>query len=90
MRVLVLSVCTALFLSGCEHYTDLSSSDFRRGNVSHAQFERDNYECEIAAAVHQNMAGGGDVHGVYNDTYAGCMEKRGYRTTSIDMLGIGG
>lgn len=90
MRVWALSMGAALFLAGCEHYTDLSTSDFQRGKVSQVQFERDDYECGIAATVHQNMTGGGDVHGVYNDTYAGCMEKRGYRTTNIDLLGWGG
>lgn len=87
MRFLILSLGTVLFLPGCTHYTDLSASDFRRGSVSQVQFERDNYECGIAASVHQNMVGGdGDVHGAYNDTYADCMEKRGYRTASADIL----
>lgn len=90
MRGLILGSCAALFLSGCQHYTDLGASDFSRGKASQAQFERDSYECEIGATVHQNMAGGGDVHGVYNDTYAGCMKKRGYRTTNIDLTGWGG
>lgn len=91
MRLLILSMGFTLFLSACQHYTTLDANDFSRGKVSQIQFERDNYECGIAATVHQNMAGGnGDSFGVYNDTYAGCMEKRGYRITNIDLLGFGG
>lgn len=91
MRFSILSVCTALLLPACQHYSTLDANDFERGKVSQVQFERDNYECGVAATVQQNMAGGNsDSLGIYNDTYAGCMEKRGYRTTNIDLLGFGG
>lgn len=88
MRLALFLLSSVLFLSGCEHYSNLTVSDFHRGGSTNLQFKRDNYECQIAAVVHQNMTGGGDVHGVYNDTYAGCMSTRGYRTSNIELLGI--
>lgn len=89
MRFRKITVCALFCLSGCTHYSYLTEDDFERGTATRLQFGRDNYECQIEGGVAQNMTGGGDLTGVYNDAYVACMKKRGYATTSIDMLGIG-
>ena len=90
MRFWLVVASALVCLSGCTHYTYLTPDDFERGHATQLQFGRDNYDCQIEAGVAQNMTGGGDLHGVYNDAYVACMKKRGYSTTNIDMLGIGG
>lgn len=89
MRLVLMGVSIVMLLSGCTHYTLLDSTDFDRGSASRVQFSRDNYECQTAAVIRQNEAGGGDVRGVYNRSYARCMAKRGYATNNIELLGIG-
>jgi len=90
MKFLLMAICALICLSGCAHYTYLTADDFERGTATPLQFGRDNYDCQIEAAIAQNMIQGGDLHGVYNDAYVACMKKRGYATTDIDMLGIAG
>lgn len=89
MRLWVLGASVLLMLSGCTHYTLLDSSDFDRGDVPTVQFARDNYECQTKAVIEQNEVRGGDVRGVYNHAYAGCMARRGYSSNNIELLGIG-
>ena len=90
MRLWILAPVLATILCGCQHFSLLTREDFDRGNVSRVQFARDNYTCQTKAVVEQNMVGGSDTRGVYNDVYVSCMAKLGYRTKAIDMLGIGG
>lgn len=90
MRVWMTIGCLAIILCGCEHFSSLGPADFERGRASKVQFARDNYDCETNAIVEQNMVGGGDPRGVYNDAYTACMAKLGYPVRSVDMLGIGG
>ena len=90
MRLWIAIMCSLVCLSGCTHYTYLTADDFQRGTATRLQFSRDNYNCQIDAGVAQNMTGGGDLRGVFNDAYVACMKKRGYATTNIDMLGIAG
>ncbi len=77
-------------LSGCAHYFYLTAGDFSRGQASDIQFRRDSSQCAVTASVRQNQVGGGDPHGVYNETYTACMTKHGYIANNIDLLGIGG
>ena len=89
--VFFLSVVAAqVCLSGCAHYFYVTANDFNRGGVSEIQFQRDNTSCQTKAAVRQNEVGGGDPHGIYNEAYLACMNRRGYATNNVDLLGIGG
>lgn len=90
MRLWITVAFLVAALSGCQHYSLLTQEDFERGSVPKVQFERDNYTCATNAVVQQNIVGGGDTRGVYNETYAACMAKLGYRTRNIDLLGISG
>ena len=90
MRVILCVACASLLLSACQHFSTLTPSDFSRGTASRVKFERDNYNCQVEATVKQNLAGGGDIVGVYNDAYVDCMKHRGYATTDIDLLGFSG
>lgn len=90
MRWWVLGGSLVVLLSGCMHYTRLTTDDFARGHASRTQFGRDNYDCQVDAAVQQSRIGGGDSTGVYNRTYSSCMARHGYRTTDLDLLGFGG
>ncbi len=90
-RVIYLSTLAALLgLSGCSHYIYLTADDFHRGAATDIQFQRDDARCTRTATVRQNEVGGGDPRGVYNDTYAACMKRRGHPPSDIDLLGIGG
>ena len=83
-------VALGMAVSACTHYTNLTPDDFNRGKASRLTFVRDNYDCQVDAAVAQNMIDGSDPHGTYNNAYVACMKKRGYQTTNIDLVGFGG
>ena len=77
-------------LFGCQHYARLTSDDFAQGHAPRIKFARDNYTCEVKATVQENITGGGDSVGIYNDAYVACMKKLGYQTSDIDLLGFSG
>ena len=83
-----LCLLLGLGVSGCSHIARLSGRDFAARDVPGVVYSRIVKDCGVAAAVGQNEIGNASPTYTYNQIFASCMRRNGFRAENDYSLGL--